>query len=159
MLERSEHDGLVLDGVDDVTLAGRDEAGADVVDGRDGDDEAVFAGARPLDLREELLLHGVHELRPEVARRQHDLVVQANVEEHVDSGLGEGSGTAVLEWTNVLVSLLIWWWLREIADCRVKDVYKRSRFFFKLKTDLCHLFRKHSKTKTSRPRTQLRKTT
>ena len=82
MLEGSEDDGLVLDGVDDEALAGLDEAGADVVDGGDGDDEAVLARARPLHLREELLLHRVHQLRPEVARRQHDLVVQADVEEH-----------------------------------------------------------------------------
>ena len=82
MLEGSEDDGLVLDGVDDEALAGLDEAGADVVDGGDGDHEAVLARARPLHLREELLLHRVHQLRPEVARRQHDLVVQADVEEH-----------------------------------------------------------------------------
>ena len=84
MLEGSEDDGLVLDGVDDEALAGLDEAGADVVDGGDGDDEAVLARARPLHLREQLLLHRVHQLRAEVARRQHDLVVQADVEEHGD---------------------------------------------------------------------------
>ena len=75
VLEGPEDDGLVLDGVDDEALAGLDDAAADVVDGGDGDHEAVLAGARALDLGEELLLHGVHELRTEVPRVEEDLVV------------------------------------------------------------------------------------
>ena len=49
-LEGPEDDGLVLDGVEDESLAGLDEAGADVIDARDGDDEAVLARAGALHL-------------------------------------------------------------------------------------------------------------
>ena len=82
MLERSEDNCLVLDRVDDKPLAGLNEAGADVVDRRDGDDKAVLASTRALHLREQLLLHSVHELWSKVARGEHDLVVEANVKEH-----------------------------------------------------------------------------
>ena len=82
VFERSEDDGLVLDRVDDEPLAGLNKAGADVVDRRDGDDEAVLARARALHLREQLLLHSVHKLWSKVARGEHDLVVEANVKEH-----------------------------------------------------------------------------
>ena len=86
VFERSEDDGLVLDRVDDKSLSGLDEAGPDVVDRRDGDDEAVLARARALHLREQLLFHGVHKLWPKVSRGEHDLVVEANVEEHSVDG-------------------------------------------------------------------------
>ena len=75
VLEGTEDNGLVLDRVDDKPLAGLNEAGADVVDRRDGDDKAVLASTRALHLREQLLLHCVHELWSKVAWSEHDLVL------------------------------------------------------------------------------------
>ena len=81
-LKGPEHNGLVLDGVDDEALSRLDEAGGDVVDGGDGDDESILAGARALHLAEQLLLHRLHELRTEVPRVEHHLVIQLNVVKH-----------------------------------------------------------------------------
>ena len=50
-LERPEHDGFVLDRVDDETAARLDQAGPDIVDGRHRNDEAILAGTGPLHLK------------------------------------------------------------------------------------------------------------
>jgi len=54
----------------------------DIVDGGDGNDEAILSGASSLYFGEQLLLNCVHQLRPEVPRVQHDLMFQGDVIEH-----------------------------------------------------------------------------
>ena len=56
--------------------------GSNAVYGCYGNDEAVFARARSLHFTEQLLLHRVHQLGPEVSGMQHDLVLQRYVVEH-----------------------------------------------------------------------------
>ena len=50
VLERSEHDGLVLDGVEDKTFSGLYEASSNVVDACDCDYEAILPCASPFHL-------------------------------------------------------------------------------------------------------------
>ena len=81
-LERPENDGLVLDRINDKSLSRLNEPGPDVVDGGDGDDEAVFSGARALHLRKQLLFDGFDQLRTKISRVQKNFVVQRNVVKH-----------------------------------------------------------------------------
>jgi len=58
----------LYDGIRDETRPALDETRADVVDCGDGDDEAVFASARALNLVEQLLPNGVQQLDPKISR-------------------------------------------------------------------------------------------
>lgn len=82
-LEGPEHDGLVLDRVHHETLAGLNHARADVIDGRDSNDEAVLARARAFDLCVELLADGIEKLRTKVARMKEDLVLEGDLKEEM----------------------------------------------------------------------------
>ncbi len=62
---------------------------SDAIDGGDRDDEAILSGASAFHLGEQLLLDGVHQLRTEVPRVKHDLVIKRNVVKHCGKTLSD----------------------------------------------------------------------
>lgn len=100
--EWPEDDRFVFDRVGDKAGATLDDAGANVVDGGHGYDEAMFASARALHLIEQLLPHSVQQLDTEVARVQLDLVLKTDVKEH----FRETDGSLLLFTSTVKVSPL-----------------------------------------------------
>lgn len=74
-----ENNGLVLNWIKDKASAWLDDTNIDIVDGGDSNYKAILAGAGPIHLGEELLLHHFEQVRAEVVQVQQDLVLQGDV--------------------------------------------------------------------------------